>query len=118
MAATKSDFERAVENFRKSSDLDEAELADFEITDLNALLQAINTIQNRQAQNKKLMYMKRLEPFLKTMEEYGKVLEVFLNVSDFIAFVWVTIIQRFIFEGALSNAYQGPMKYLLLVCCC
>lgn len=91
MAATRSDFERAVDAFRKNADLDEAEMADFELTDLQALRQTINTIQNKQAQNKRLMYMKRLEPFLKTMEDYGKVLEVFLNVSDFIAFVWVMI---------------------------
>ncbi|KAH0563508.1 hypothetical protein GP486_001929 [Trichoglossum hirsutum] len=97
MAATASDFKRAVDAFRKNTDLDEAEMADFELTDLQTLRQAINTIQNKQAQNKKLMYMKRLEPFLKSMEDYGKVLEVFLNVSKFISFVW------------------GPMKYLLLV---
>lgn len=91
MAAIRSDFERAVDAFRKSADLDEAEMADFELTDLQALLQAINSIQNKQAQNRRLMYMKRLEPFLKTMEDYGKILEVFLSTSIFIAFVWVVI---------------------------
>lgn len=89
MAAIVSDFERAVDVFKRSADLDEAEMADFQLTDLQSLRQAINTIQNDQAKQKKLMYMRRLEPFLKTMEDYGKVLEVFLNVSDFIAFVWV-----------------------------
>ena len=91
MAATRSDFERAVDAFRKSADLGEAEMADFELTSLQALQQAISTIQNSQARNKKLMYMRRLEPFLKTMEDYGKVLEVFLNVSKFISFIWVMI---------------------------
>jgi hypothetical protein len=28
------------------------------------------------------------------MEDYGQVLEVFLNVSDFIAFVWVRAVAR------------------------
>ena len=84
-----SDFERAVEAFKKSSDLNDAELADFELTDLQSLQQAINTIQTQQEKNKKLMYMKRLKPFLDAMEDYGQILKVFLNVSNYIAFVWV-----------------------------
>jgi hypothetical protein len=102
MAATRLDFERSVDAFRKGADLDEAELADFQITDLQGLLRSINEIQNDQAKNKKLMYMKRLEPFLKTMEEYGKVLEVFLNVSDFIAFIWVPNVLWFILKHSLT----------------
>lgn len=89
MAATRSYFDKALDTFRKGADLAETELADFEITDLQTLRQTIGDIQNKQAQIKKLMYMKRLDPFLKSMEDYGKVLEIFLNVSDFIAFVWV-----------------------------
>ena len=115
MAATRSDFERAVDAFRKTADLDEAEMADFELTDLQALRQAINTIQNKQARNKRLMYMRRLEPFLKTMEDYSKVLELFLNVSNFIAFVWVMIKSLLQTFTTLADSYQGPMKYLLLV---
>jgi hypothetical protein len=102
MAATRLDFERSVDAFRKGADLDEAELADFQITDLQGLLRSINEIQNDQAKNKKLMYMKRLEPFLKTMEEYGKVLEVFLNVSEFIAFIWVQNALCFILKHSLT----------------
>jgi len=41
--------------------------------------------------------MKRLARFLEAMEMYSKVLETFVNVSDFVAFIW------------------GPVKYLLLV---
>jgi len=89
MAATISHFQAAVDAFRKGADLDEAEVAEFQLTDLASLNLAINDIQNKQFQNKKLMYMRRLEPFLKTMQDYGQILEVFLNVSDFIAFVWV-----------------------------
>jgi hypothetical protein len=92
MATVISDFERAVEDFKESSDLSEAELADFQLTDLQSLQQAINTIQNQQATNKKLMYMKRLKPFLDTMEDYGQILKIFLNASNYIAFVWVRII--------------------------
>jgi hypothetical protein len=92
MATILSDFERAVEAFKKKSDLTEAELADFQLTDLQSLHQAINTIQNQQAKDKSLMYMRRLKPFLDTMEDYGQVLKVFLNASNFIAFVWVRII--------------------------
>jgi hypothetical protein len=94
MAAALSDFERAVNSFKKNADLNEAELAAFQLTDLQSLRQEINRIQTKQEKSKKLMYMRRLEPFLKTMDGYGKVLEVFLNSSDFIAFVWVRYLVR------------------------
>jgi hypothetical protein len=92
MATAISDFERAVEAFKKSADLKEAELAEFQLTDLNSLQRAINTIQNQQAKNKKLMYMKRLKPSLDTMEDYGQILKIFLNTSNYIAFVWVRLV--------------------------
>jgi hypothetical protein len=103
MTATRGDFERALDDFRKTAGLDEGEMADFEITDLQALQQTIINIQNKQAQNKKLMYMKRLEPFLKSMAEYGQVIEVFLNVSDIIAFVWVNIVTLRLLRNVLTS---------------
>ncbi|KAH8789515.1 hypothetical protein F5882DRAFT_354269 [Hyaloscypha sp. PMI_1271] len=96
MATAISDFERAVEAFKENSALNEAELVDFQLTDLPSLQQAINAIQNQQAKNKRLMYMRRLKPFLDTMEDYGQILKAFLNTSNYIAFVW------------------GPMKFILL----
>ncbi len=46
MAATLSELERVIHAFRKSADLDEAELANSQLTDFTSLRQEINTIQN------------------------------------------------------------------------
>jgi hypothetical protein len=117
MATAISDFERAVEAFKENSALNEAELVDFQLTDLQSLQQAINAIQNQQAKNKKLMYMRRLKPFLDTMEDYGQILKAFLNTSNYIAFVWVRTLAPPI-PQMLVDMYKGPMKFILLVRFC
>lgn len=40
---------------------------------------------------KKVMNMARLRAFLEAMDQYGKVVETFLNSSNVVAFVWVRI---------------------------
>jgi hypothetical protein len=44
-----------------------------------------------------MMHMGRIRSFLEAMEQFGRMIEVFLNVNNFLAFVW------------------GPIKALLLV---
>jgi hypothetical protein len=44
-----------------------------------------------------MMNLSRIRSCLEAMDQFGKVIEIFLNVSDAVAFVW------------------GPMKLLLLV---
>lgn len=103
MATVLPEFERAVTAFKKKANLDEAELADFQLTDLQSLHHAINTIQNQQAKDKKLMYIGRLKPFLDKIKDYGQVLEVFLNTSNFIAFVWIRVLP--------SSSYYSTLTY-------
>ncbi|KAI2477453.1 Goodbye domain containing protein [Pyrenophora tritici-repentis] len=91
-----SAFERALEEFKKSAGLKQHEITNFQLTSLDDLRCKISDIQNEQRKTKKLVYLKRLGPFLETMEQYGTIIEVFLNISDFVAFIW------------------GPMKFLLL----
>ena len=55
------------------------------------------SIQAEQRARKQMMHMGRIQSFLEAMEQFGKVIEVFLNVNNFLAFVW------------------GPIKALLLV---
>ncbi|RYP68514.1 hypothetical protein DL769_005502 [Monosporascus sp. CRB-8-3] len=93
---TKREFLSTLAAFKANAGLSAEELQDFQFTSLEDLQVAVNTIQQQQAQAKRLLYMRRLEPFLKTMGEYGKVIEVFVNTSEILAFIW------------------GPMKYLLL----
>jgi hypothetical protein len=85
-------FQDAIKNFRSTAGLTQAELKDFSQTSLSELKRCIATIQNDQRASRKLRYLKRLGPFLETMERYGKIIEVFLNVSDVIAFVWVRLL--------------------------
>lgn len=54
-------------------------------------------IQQEQDGRKKMMNMCRIKACLETMKQFGTVVEVFLNVSDALAFIW------------------GPMKFVLQV---
>ncbi|KLP15177.1 uncharacterized protein LW94_11398 [Fusarium fujikuroi] len=87
-------FQRALADFQNR--LKPAERQQFKVTTLDELKVTILAIQSQQRSRKKMMHMGRLVPFLEAMEQFGKVIEVFLNVSEVLAFVW------------------GPMKLLLL----
>lgn len=88
-------FQRALNNFK--SRLKPAEAAKFKATTLDDLKVTILAIQSEQRARKKMMHMGRISSFLEAMEQFGKVIEVFLNISDMLAFIW------------------GPVKLLLLV---
>lgn len=80
-------FESALSEFRAK--LTSSEEKDFEMTRLDDLWQLVNKLQKDQESRRSMQFMRRLEPFLRRMEDYGKVIEVFLNASNFIAFIWV-----------------------------
>ncbi|KAI2464722.1 hypothetical protein F4781DRAFT_411946 [Annulohypoxylon bovei var. microspora] len=91
------EFLTVLDDFKKTAGLTQAEEAEFQMTGLEELQTCIRTIQQDQEQKRKMMYMRRLDPFLQTMEQYGKVLDVFVNTSEIVAFIW------------------GPMKFILLI---
>lgn len=62
---------------------------DFQFSTLADLEQVIHEIQRKQGSERRLRNMARLRSFLDAMKEYGKVIEVFLNASNFVAFIWV-----------------------------
>ena len=74
------------------------ERAQFNVATLDDLKVTILTIQAEQRARKEMMHMGRIQSFLEAMEQFGKVIEVFLNTANMLAFVW------------------GPIKLLLLVC--
>ena len=88
-SVTQSTFEKSINAFKAKAGLNPDELKDFQLTSLDDLKVQISIIQNDQRKSKKLMYLKRLGPFLDTMEQYGKIVEVFLNIHEAVAFVWV-----------------------------
>jgi hypothetical protein len=93
--STEKTFEGILEDFKKR--LTAKELQNFQFVTLNDVRETAIRIQNSQEQLKEMRHMKRLESFLEAMDQFGKVIEVFVNASGYVAFVW------------------GPMKFILQV---
>ena len=82
---------------RFSSGLTAKEFEEFRFTTLDDVHKVVVTIQHQQARRKEMMNLTRIQSFLEAMKSFGEVIEVFLNLSDFIPFIW------------------GPIKFLLQV---
>ena len=85
----------AIERFKKR--LSKDELEEFEKTTFADVVHELNRIQREQEQFKTMVNLARIDTFLKAMEQFGKVVEVFLNVSSIVCFVW------------------GPIKFIVQV---
>ncbi len=78
--------------------------------------------QMEQERNGSLMYLKRLEPFLVSMQQFGEMaaaVEMFSSVSRIMAYVWVSLVSGALVRVARKSTYkssQGPMKHILHVC--
>ncbi|KAF8535606.1 hypothetical protein BDD12DRAFT_854662 [Trichophaea hybrida] len=92
---TTGPFGLVLSRFKLSLTADETK--DFQFTSLRDVEDVIENIQEKQKATKMIRNVNRLKPFLDAMDQYGKVVEVFLNMSGVVAFVW------------------GPLKFLLLV---
>lgn len=86
---------RAITQFRNK--LTGTELAGFTTTTYDQLCQAVLQVQHEQEQRMEARNLARIKSCLEAMHQFGQVIEIFLNVSDAVAFVW------------------GPMKFILLV---
>ncbi|PSN71159.1 hypothetical protein BS50DRAFT_546300 [Corynespora cassiicola Philippines] len=92
--STSSSLQNALVSFRNKLKGDELE--EFRSMNYHKLCQEIYKIQNEQESTKKMMNLNRIQSFLEAMDQFGKTIEVFLNVADVVAFIW------------------GPIKFLLL----
>lgn len=88
-------FERELKSFKAR--LTPAEQSSFAHTTIHDLYLTLASIQQTQISERTITNVKRLRKFLEVTQSLTKTLELFVNVSDFVAFVW------------------GPIKYLLLV---
>lgn len=96
MNSTSTDaFETVLNNFKQN--LNQKQIQNFQFVTLNDVRETALRIQHQQEQTKTMMNMTRIESFVEAMDQFGKVIEVFLNASGFVAFIW------------------GPMKFLLQV---
>lgn len=85
-----SAFRRSLERFKQEHIKGlGSELLQF--TDLADLKSAIKNIQDEQAIKNQARNLGRLRDFLDGMEQYEKIIEVFLNSSEYLALVWVSV---------------------------
>lgn len=87
-AMTDTAFQRALQRFRQ--DLTEEHRQQFAASSLDQVVAEIQSIQNRHGSAKKLRSLSRLSKFLEAMTQIEQVVQVFLNVSEVVAFVWVS----------------------------
>lgn len=115
-AAPRCEFEVILEDFKTKAQLSPRELEEFKFADLAGLQHTIKTIQLEQEAKRRMRHMRRLEPFLQTMAQYGQVVDVFVNTSETLAFIWVSRSWTvFLLSLADTKRSQGPMKWLLMV---
>jgi hypothetical protein len=62
---------------------------EFEFSTLEDFQGALVAIQNRQSSVRKMRNLARLRCFVEAMDQYGKVIEVFVNASELVCFIWV-----------------------------
>jgi hypothetical protein len=103
-------FQQAVAKF--SLRLTKKELEDFKLCTLNDLRIAITAIQEVQGKKRELMNLTRVKAFLEAMDQYGKVIEVFLNASSILCFVWGPM--KLILQASVSNDISDEPVYLRL----
>ncbi|KAI1658130.1 WD40 repeat-like protein [Daldinia decipiens] len=87
-------FQRALNRFKQSITPDLAK--EFSISSLSDVKQVCKEIQQKHGSEGKLRYMGRLRGFIEAMEQFGKVIEIFVNASELVCFIW------------------GPIKFILL----
>ncbi len=96
MASINDQFKQAVASF--SARLTKEEITNFQFTSMDDVLLAVENIQTVQGRRGDMMNLTRIKRFLEAMSQYGQVIEVFLNASQMLCFIW------------------GPMKFCLQVC--
>lgn len=87
-----SAFSRVLVAFQ--SRLSPQDIIKFHLTTYEDLKVFITELQKEQAQRRGFRNLNKIRPFLNGLEQYGKVIEVFVNAKpDILAFVWVRLIQ-------------------------
>jgi len=95
MSTLEDDFNQVLADFKKRLKPDER--AKFALTSLNDLELAMKDLQDKQKKSKTAQNLTRVQPFLQAMMQYKEIIEVFLNASSMLCFIW------------------GSMKFMLIV---
>lgn len=81
---------RAVEKFRQNLTDEQRQL--FTASSLEKVNAEIQSIQDRHGSRKQLRSLSRISKFLEAMTQIEQLAQIFLNVSEVVAFVWVMIV--------------------------
>lgn len=76
-------------------------------------------IQSKMANNGNQRRMRRIKSFIEAMDQLGQTIEIFVNVHEFVCFIWVSCSHIYIYKNhlrrVLTDQHQGPVKFLLNV---
>ena len=87
MATGEEVVKKAIEHLKSTVAPEDVRI--FSNTSLKDLWHEARKIEAEQAARKDLRFMRRIEPFLRTLEKYASVIEVFCQGYSTMAFVWV-----------------------------
>ncbi len=89
MAGPRPDsFQKALTRFKNT--LDPSLVNEFSVCNLRDVRDVCQDIQNTHGREGRLRYMERIKAFIEAMEQFGKVIELFVNVSEIVCFIWVS----------------------------
>ena len=87
MAPPEAIIKQALDSIRQS--LNTGDDRDFSVTVVADVRREAQMIEKEQGGRRDLRYMRRIEPYLASLEEYAGVVEVFCQGYSPMAFVWV-----------------------------
>lgn len=90
MATACEIVKRALDRFK--STLSRDDIRTFSDTTYKELWEGAHEIEQEQGRRMDLRFMRRIEPFLVSMESYASVIEVFCQGFTPMAFVWVRLL--------------------------
>lgn len=80
----------SVQWFEANARLSAKEFNEFKTTSFLDLQKALSCLQNQQQNSRTMMYMRRLRPFLDSMEQHIQNAKEFMSTSDFSGLLWVS----------------------------
>jgi hypothetical protein len=86
-AGTRTAFETALDIFK--SGLTPQQREEFAVCTFGDVQTAIRDIQDRLGSQRRMRNMANMGKFIEAMTQLGQVVEVFLNVTSTLAFIWV-----------------------------
>lgn len=84
-------FNRVLTEFQQELSMDEVD--DFTFITADDLKKAVHQLQEEQKSKKRMQNLRRISAFLEAMDQFDKVIQVFLNTTNYLGFIWVSIVR-------------------------